>query len=353
MPPLKKFKPVEGTAHPQNPFVTGSSPVGSNGMHKTIMNGPTLSPQGQLPPPPHQRNRMPNGIPPPPGLRSPPAPPAYSNGYTHYVGQQNGYNPKAEIFSHISPPTINGAGGNSNKQTDHGWSASYSPPQPPAPPYQTSQYPSSGSPYLNSFPRQNPSSSHTTNKQSSPSKANTITTPSQSNQSSSLPTFSPHPHRDGSPLQQLPPVLQPPSHSPIKQQSSPPAQPTLPPSSTPTAPPPLQQRGPSPPGLSPTKHSPPRPAPPPGHDLGASAPVIHPVSKRSSSPQLQQQDSSPPGLSPTKHSPPRLPPSPGYGIAGTPVVPPVPLLEPSPGQQQGFRAPIKSTVNGEGSGIDN
>lgn len=348
MPPLKKFKPVEGNAHPQNPFVTGPPAVSSNGMHKTIMNGPTLSPQGQLPPPPHQRSQMANGVPPPPGLRSPPAPPAYSNGYTHYVGQQNEYNPNGQTVSHVSPQTINGVGGNSNKQINPGWSASYSPPQPPLPPQRTSQYPSSGSPYLNSFPRQPPSSSHATNNINSPSKAHTLTTPSQSNPQSRLHAFSPQPHPNGSPLQQPPPALQPPSHSPIKQQSSPPAQSALPPSSTPTAPPPLQQRGPSPPGLSPTKHSPPRPALPPGHGLATSTPVIPLVNKPPSSPQLQQRNPSPPGLSPTKHSPPRLPPSPGYGIAGTPVVPPVPHLEPSPGQQkQGFRAPIKTAMNGE------
>ena len=225
MPPLKKFKSGEGNAHSPNPFAPGHHPIGSNGMHETIMNGPTLSPQGQLPPPSHQRNQMPNGAP-PPGLRSPLGPPAYSKGYNQYVGQQNGYNSNLQRFSHIEPPSmtrdepiVNGAGGEINKQTNPGLSASSSLSQPPLPQYQTSQYPPSGSPYLNSFPRQLPSSSHAIHNTSSPS---------QSNHQPTLPTFSPQLHSNGSPLQQ------PPSHSPIKQQSSPPPQPTLNPYSTPT-----------------------------------------------------------------------------------------------------------------------
>ena len=322
-------------------------------MHKTIMNGPTLSPQGQLPPASHQRNHMPNGVPPPPGLRSPTAPPAYANGYTHHVGQQNGYTASARVFSHISPPTINsagqminGAGHDSNKQINPGWSATYSPPHRSLPPHQTSQYSSSGSPYLNSFPRQPPSFSNATSSTNSPSNPQNPATP-QSNKQPGLPTFLPLIDSNGSPLQQLPPILQPPSHSPVKQQSSPPTQHTLPPSSSPTAPPSLHKRGPSPPGLSPTKHSPPRPAPPPSHGLAASTPVMPPTAKPTSSPQLQQRDPSPPGLSPTKHSPPR--PS-GHGMAGTPVIPPVAHLEPRPGQA-GFRGLSKEQASvGVGEG---
>ncbi len=339
MPPLKKFKPVDGNTHLANPFALGPSPVSPNDMHKMIMKGPTLSPQGQIQPPSQQRNQMPNGLPPPPGLRSPPAPAAYSNGYTHHVGQQNGYKHNAQIFSHVSPSGVNGAGENSNKQTNTAWSASYSPPQPHLTPHSTSQYHSSGSPYLNSIPRQTPSTPHATNNISSPSKPHTFTSPLESNQQPSLPNFPPHSHTNDSPLQQPRPILQPPSHSPIKQQSSPPPQPVLPPSSSPTAPPSLLKRGPSPPGLSPTKHSSPRPAPPPGHDLAASKPIMSPITQPSSSPQLHQRNFSSPGLSPTKHNPPKPAPLLGHGVAGQPIMPPV-ALEPSPGLA-GFQGPSK------------
>ena len=339
MPPLKKFRPVDGNTHPANPFAPGPSPVSENKMHKMIMNGPTLSPQGQVPPPSQQRSQVSHGIPPPPGLRSPPAPAAYSNGYTHHVGQQNGYKLDAQISSRALPPGINGVGENGSKQTNPGWSASYSPPQPHLPPHQTPQYPPSGSPYLNSIPRQPPSTPHATNNVGSPSKPHTLKSPLESNQQPSLPSFPTHSHSNGSPLQQPSPIFQPPAHSPIKQQSSPPPQPPLPPSSSPTAPPSLQKRGPSPPGLSPTKHSSPRPAPPPGHDLAASKPVMSPVIQPLSSPRFQQRNPSSPGLSPTKHSPPRPAPLPGHGVTGTPIMPPV-ALEPSPGQA-GFQGPSK------------
>lgn len=258
----------------------------ANGMHKSIINGPTLSPQGQLPPLPHPSNQASHGMPPPPGLRSPPGPPAYSNGYTHHVGHQNGKVPNAQPHtSYSSSSDINGANSRSAKPASAGWSASYSPPQPAILPQQASQYSASQKPHSNSFDRQRPGSSHSINNIPSPIK-NTHTPSSPHNTHElGLPSFSPLLNSNGNAAQQPSPILQPPAYSPVKQQSSPNIQATLPRYSSPTIPPPLQQRAPSSPGLSPTKHSPPRPTP--GSGI-AGTPILPPVANLSPSPRHQE-----------------------------------------------------------------
>ncbi|KAL8650275.1 MAG: hypothetical protein Q9226_005210 [Calogaya cf. arnoldii] len=86
LPPMKKFKPVE--IHPS----TATSPHAAypntvhQGMHQTFMNGPTLSPQGQMP---NQHGHHLSQPVPPPRLRSPPGPPAYTNGYANHVTLHN------------------------------------------------------------------------------------------------------------------------------------------------------------------------------------------------------------------------------------------------------------------------
>ena len=243
MPPLKKFKPVESHTHSPNPLALPRSQAVQDGMHKTMMNGPTLSPQGQILPLAHQ-----NGVPaaqPPPGLQSPPGPPAYSNGYTHVVKHQKGN----QARSSSPPPLTNGTPQNIEKPST-GWSARYS-PQEPAQTLQRPQPPSPQNPFHNSFDRQ-PPGSHLTSKISSPIKNRPSLSPPQSIGNTAVPTFPPTPIINGVGISQHPPA-----HSPVKQ-SSPPMPSIRQPSSSPIIHPPLLQNAPSSPGFSPTKKSPPR-----------------------------------------------------------------------------------------------
>ena len=75
---MKKFKSV---LH-QTPQQTGSL-MNRNAMHQLLMNGPTLSPQGQVPSSETNSHR-------PPGLASPPRPAAHANGYNSQVPSLDG-----------------------------------------------------------------------------------------------------------------------------------------------------------------------------------------------------------------------------------------------------------------------
>ncbi|CAF9939363.1 MAG: hypothetical protein ALECFALPRED_008079 [Alectoria fallacina] len=301
-PPSKKFRPVDSNNHhPPDSNHPRAPRNGQNGMHAAVMNGPTLSPQGQLP---RQsiyagnqeesfftRRAYPDA--PPPGLRSPPGPPAYANGYKNQVSPQNGYVPQLPPQA-FQPPYANGAIQGSHQPHNVGWSARYTPPpqqsqhaQAPGPP------PPSQNPFTNSFDRQRPSSSHSTHNVPSPIKNG----PSLSPRQHSPPLYEPPhrqspqyqtPHTNGAPPNQPLPATGPPAFSPMKQQSPPAASKTMnpPPSSSPVAhQPPLQNNAPSSPGLSPTKHSPPRAAP--GHGVAGTPAVIPPVAQLSPSPMQQ------------------------------------------------------------------
>ncbi|KAL9069459.1 MAG: hypothetical protein Q9161_005510 [Pseudevernia consocians] len=300
LPPSKKFKPVDSNnRHPPNASHPRAPQNGQNGMHAAVMSGPTLSPQGQLP---RQsiyagnqeesfftRRAYPDA--PPPGLRSPPGPPAYANGYNNHVSPQNGYAPQLPPQAFQSP-YANGAQQSSHQPHNVGWSARYTPPQQPQHAQAYGPPPPSQNPFTNSFDRQRTPSSHSTHNVPSPVKKGPSLSPPQHNpplynpphhQSPQYPT----PHTNGVPPNQSLPATGPPAFSPIKQQSPPAASKTMhPPSSSPIAhQPPLQNNAPSSPGLSPTKHSPPRSAPGPGVD-GAPA-VIPPVAQLSPSPMQQ------------------------------------------------------------------
>lgn len=278
MPPLKKFKPVESHTHSPNPLAPPRPQPVQDGMHKSMMNGPSLSPQGQILPPAHQKGI--SAAQPPPGLRSPPGPPAYSNGYTRDVGHQNGNRAR----SSSPPPVTNGTHQGTDKPTT-GWSATYT-SQEPAQTSQRSQPPSPQNPFHNSFDRQ-PPGSHSTLKILSPIKNRPSLSPPHSIRNTVVPTFPPTPTVNGVGTSQHPPA-----HSPVKQPSPP--MPSVRASSSPTVHPPLQQNAPSSPGFSPTKQSPPR---------------------------LLK----------------------GLDITAAPVLMAVPNLEPS-GDQQDFTAPVKAAT---------
>lgn len=223
MPPLKKFKPPV-IHHPQSSDSLGPlQPQGAQDcMHKTMMNGPTLAPYGQISSLTYGNGNSAHLAQPPPGLRSPPGPSAYSNGYSEHDPHQYGH---SKTYSSTPSEVLNIASQTNNKSPSPGWSARYSPhesaqtPQrPPNPKIQT--------PDLPSFP---------TN-------------------SADHPIFPPTPPANGTKASPHPP----PAYSPVKQQPSPPRPPLQLPSTSPTDHPQLQQNPPSSPGLSPTKQSPPR-----------------------------------------------------------------------------------------------
>lgn len=244
MPPLKKFKPPV-IHHPQ-----GSDPLGpvqphggQDDMHKTMMNGPTLAPYGQVSPLVYGNGHSAHLAQPPPGLRSPP--PFYSNGYSDHAPHQNGH---FKTYS-STPSRVHNTSQTNNKSP--GWSARYSPHDSSQTP-QRPQNPKIQTPnlYHSSFESQRPISSHSAHSLPNSMKKQ----PSFSTNSAGHPIFPPTPPANGT--ETSPHPL--PAYSPVKQQSSPPRPPLQLPSSSPTNHPQLQQNPPSPPGLSPTKQSPPR-----------------------------------------------------------------------------------------------
>ena len=324
LPPMKMFKNVDGSRQVSNlylPQPPHNGQNGQNGMHAAVMNGPTLSPQGQVPRAIYSSNQeesffsrrqYPNAPKPPPGLRSPPGPPAYANGYTHHTQHMNGngynntYVPQLpqQAFqspqSYPSPYAANGSYGGHQPQ-NVGWSARYTPPHQAHPQQAYGPPPPSQNPFANSFDRQRPASSHSPNNVPSPVKSGPSLSPPQH----SLPAYNP--------TYQTPHVNQtPPANGNLSHQ-------------------PLSPNG--PPAYSPMKHpSPPSVAPPAKHP-SSSSPIAH-------QPPLQNNAPASPGFSPTKHSP-AYQPAPGHGMASTPaVLPPAPQLSPSP--MQSFDAGMKS-----------
>ena len=255
-------------------------------MHAAVMNGPTLSPQGQLPRRSvyagnqeesfFTRRTYPEA--PPPGLRSPPSAPAHANGYNNHV---SGYVPQLPPQKFQSP-YANGTYQSTQQHQNVGWSARYTPPKQPQHAQAYRPPPPSQDPFTNSLDRQRPPSSHSTHNIPSPVKNGpSLSPPQHSNPSYNSPLHqsSQHqtPHTNGASLNQPLAATGPPALSPIKQQSPPAPSNTIRlPSSSPVAQkPPLQNNAPSSPGLSPTKHSPPRTAP--GHQVAGTPTVIPPV----------------------------------------------------------------------------
>jgi len=288
MPPLKKYKPVNSKPQATNgsmprPLQNGYS--GQNGIHATAMNLPSLSLQGQLQGSPsifpgNQEQSFYSGLKSPPGL------PAYTNGYANHVND-NRYVPQLPPNSFQSPYASNGHQPTNHQTPNVGWSARYTPPQQSQHQQNYGPPPPSLNPFANSFDRQRPPSSHAAHNVSSPIKK----VPSLSPPQHSAATFSPPsystPHANGISHNQPLPPTGPPAFSPVKQPS-------------------------------------PRAASSMGHPA-SSSPAVHQLPLQASGP-------SSPGYSPTKHSPPRQAP-PGHGITGTPaVLPPAPVLSPSPRQ---------------------
>ena len=306
LPLEKQAKPVRESPVP-NSSPNGQNGhyahAGSTGMHSAVMNGPALSPQGQLPPSIYAGNREGSlldrrpyseanrPLPPTSPAEDPPQANGYSPAYNPYTSPNGftGYVPQLPPNAFQSPYTGN-ARYNNQQPKNVGWSARYTPPQQPPPSPYSHAYgppPPQNNPYANSFDRQRPSSSHSTNNVASPMK---------SGSERPLPQYSPQPFKPqlyqtpqaqnatqqpnqtpytngASTHQPLPPTGRL-AYSPVKHQS-PPAQPSIigHPSSSPVAQqPPLQNNTPTSPGFSPIKHSPPQPS----HELAPGPPAVLP-----------------------------------------------------------------------------
>lgn len=281
MPPFKKFKPVETHPPPAAPFRPDNPYAGQNGMHQAIMNGPTLSPQGQMQ---DQQGTHPAHSVPPPGLRSPPGPPAYSNGYTNYVpprpGSSHQSQPQYPAYQSNSH-SINGTGQINGHVGGHPATQCLSQQTPQRPYYQP---PNGQNPYMNTFDRVRPGSSHGPTNVPPPTNEPSISSSPPIN-AHNTPKLAPYTNGISATTPILPAALPP----PVKQQTSPPPAAFHAPSSSPIHHPPLYNNAPSSPGFSPTKQSPPRPP----SSLGLeAAPVLSPIAHLAPSP--KQQDLHPP-----------------------------------------------------------
>ncbi|KAL8752967.1 MAG: hypothetical protein Q9199_005374 [Rusavskia elegans] len=269
LPPMKKFRPVEIHPPPATPSQSGYQNTVHHGMHQAFMNGPTLSPQGQMQ---HQQGAHSSQAIPPPGLLSPPGPPAYTNGYTNHVKSHDDYarQTQTETAAYQSNAhTVYGNGSINGHQTASQYPAQQTPQRVPNPPQ------SDPNPHFNTFDRQRPVSSHGTNNLIAPIKNTPMASSPISHENT--PRFSPYTNGMSATTPNLPAALPP----PVKQQTSPPPRALHPPSSSPINHPPLHNDTPSSPGFSPTKQSPPRP--PPSLSLGV-APVLPPVDDLAPSP---------------------------------------------------------------------
>ncbi|KAL9038689.1 MAG: hypothetical protein Q9180_002981 [Flavoplaca navasiana] len=269
LPPMKKFRPVEVHPPPPTPFQSGYPNTVHQGMHQAFMNGPTLSPQGQMQ---HQPGGHRSEPIPPPGLRSPPGPPAYTNGYTNHVDSHNGHAHQARTETPTYQPnshSTNGYGSVNGYQHQAQHQAQQTPQRA------TNAMEGNPNAHFNTFDRQRPGSSHGTSNTMASIK-NTPMASSPINHENT-PKFSPYTNGMSASTPNLPAALPP----PVKQQTSPPPRALHPPSSSPINHPPLHNDAPSSPGFSPTKQSPPRP--PPSLNLGV-APVLPPLNDLAPSP---------------------------------------------------------------------
>lgn len=306
LPPLKKFKPYYAPATSNGVSSSnGHEPAKSNGMHQSIMNGPTLAPQGQM-----AAALGVNGVhQPPPGLASPSHASNYPNGYyPQSQANQTGHLSQPRGRPTTLPDPFQGASGSAST-CSNGYGVHHTPYGNQVTHDQAHNPPSPQNPFYNSFNSQRPVSSHLAQGLGSPMKNRPSMSPTQGNmKGGSLAYQSPSggansnglsPYRSGAASHPAGYAGQTPRHK-----TSPAA--SFGPSSSPIIPPPSAQSPGSSAGISPLKHSPPRPAS-------------------------------------------------SYSVSGTPVMPPAAHLFPSPQVPQNLHAPVKGmtpeqmkTANAEG-----
>ncbi|MCJ1240186.1 hypothetical protein MMC14_008186 [Varicellaria rhodocarpa] len=283
LPPSKKFKHV---AVPPNGHESGSSNAnGVNGMRNSIMNGPTLFPQGQIPQPDHYGN----GSPPPPGLASPTRSTAFMNRVTHQNSTTNGHPPQTHTTPSYHSRLSNGQNPQEREVVESTRSDRY-------PPYYSAQLPTSN-PFLNSFERQPPSAHHSTENLPSPMKNRPSMSPTQGNRNLGPLTYSNGTTLNGHVHTPIPSATHPDVYKPPAKHlnSSPPPPATSLQSSSPIMPPPTQQHRASLSGISPSKNSPPRP--PSSHGVSMT-PILSPATNLEPSPWAQDLSAPVKGMTP-------------------------------------------------------
>ena len=293
MPPTKMFKPYFAP-----PTAKGGQESNmdlstkSNQMHHSFMNGPTLAPQGQLPPPQDT-----NGYHvPPPGLVSPAGPISYSNGV-----HQN------HLFTSLPPNQSQSSLANGTGLSSEGFLGAVRPTgYPTALSPQTSHYEKhqlysteSRDPFHNSFDRQHPVSSQSPNDIVTPRKVRSSISPAQGHSNVGPFSFSPSttkaPGDTGLPPYRPASATHPSYYSPQKVHPSPSAATLFTSSSSPLIPPPISQSNICMSGLSPSKNSPPRP--PANHGVSRT-PIMPPAAHLFPSPQPQNLHAPVKGMTP-------------------------------------------------------
>ncbi|MCJ1252447.1 hypothetical protein MMC24_000253 [Lignoscripta atroalba] len=298
LPPIKKFKHIEVPAPPTS---NGTSPGPTistmNSIHNSVVNGPKLSPQGQLPSyhGGHNIQSSPNRG---PDSSSPSV--AYTNGYPPSMPNTNGQvsRYRSEASQH-SPAVANGLSqltqGTPGCAAANRYPSSYHPPYPPQSNQHQFQFAhTTQNPFLNSFDRQRPSSSHSNHHLPSPMKNRPSMTPTQGNRDVRPLVYPQTNTANGAGLSSdLHSATHPSSYTTLTV-SSPPASAVLASSSPVMAAPNQSQYGPMS-GLSPSKHVSPRPAS--SHSVSGT-PVMPPVTQLSPSPQMQNLHAPVKGLMP-------------------------------------------------------
>ncbi|MCJ1478974.1 hypothetical protein MMC13_007658 [Lambiella insularis] len=281
LPPMKKFKPYHGPSNTNG--IANPNPatnLKSEEMHRSFMNGPTLSPQGQIASTPGVNgHRVP-----PPGLASPTRPAAH-----HQAKLQNGFHPSL-YSTQPHPAIVNGSeqGFQPSPATapSNGYPVYQSPNGLLPPPNKHFQSQGLQDPFHNSFNRQHPVSPQKSDD-SPPFKNRPSMSPTQGNPDvgpiafppSTTTTFDinglPHYQPTAATGSAYPGDRDFPSSSPAA---------SFAPSTSPIIPPPNQQPPVALSGLSPSKHSPPRPAS--NHSI-SETPIMPPAAHLFPSPQVQ------------------------------------------------------------------
>ncbi|KAI4164697.1 MAG: hypothetical protein LQ342_001672 [Letrouitia transgressa] len=274
-PPLKKFKPAEVRLPPA---VSGQAQTEPNGLSKVLMNGPTLSPEGQIHNPARSGQQI-SQVLPTPGLRSLPRPPSSPKRYTQHINHPESSRPSLESYLDQAAPSVpSDIPTTTSARPSHSWSERHaSVYTPQGGPHESNP---SRSPYYNSLNRQNFPYSHSNHDVWYPAKARLAAHSPQNSYDKSTTKLSPY--TNGISNHPDLPAAQPP---PVKHQTSPPPPTIAPLGSSPINHPTLQKNTPSSPGFSPTKQSPPRPLP---SQQMAAPPVLPPVTTLMPSPEQIQ-----------------------------------------------------------------
>ena len=292
LPPVKMFKHMQTPASHVSQSTSLPQPTGTiESMHRSVMNGPKLSPRGQLSPYSNEDAAQSRTV------ASSSHSHGYTNGHTQPTPSTNGHTIQYDYRApHLPSADSNGK---SRLRKDVSGSAGadrssrYQQETSPLSAQSQAQfsYPPQN-PFLNSFNRQRPSSAHSSNNVTSPMKNRPSMTPTQGNRDVGPIAFPSAKHASNS---ASPAYLDSSTHSSSYRNH----QHSSSPSSSPILPAPDQQQHFPMSGLSPSKNSSPRPMS--SHSVSGTA-IMPPVAQLSPSPQIQNFHAPIKGLTPQQPS---------------------------------------------------